>query len=66
MEMRRLTQQEFYDFPTLTNWNNALIDTNKYHVFYTAIFELNKEAYDKFTKNGIMTIEYKSKYYAAY
>lgn len=50
MGYRQLSAEELADLPD--NWENPLVDTNKYYWCATAAWEVSKEEYERLKANG--------------
>lgn len=58
---RKLTNEELADIPA--RWDNSGIDTSKYIPSVMEAYEVDKETYEQAKREGVMTEEWRGKFY---
>jgi len=61
---RRISDEELADLPS--NWENPLVDTNKYYWCAMAAYEIDKEHYERLKAAGDKVLAYKDRYYLGF
>lgn len=60
---RKISNKELADLPS--SWENPKVDTRKYYQCATAAWEVDKETYENYKRDGGLCQEYKGRYYIA-
>lgn len=63
MEPRKISAQELANL--LSEWENPTVDTRKYYQCVMYAYEVSKETYEQYKRDGGLCQEYQGKYYIA-
>ena len=63
MYPRRITNRELADISD--EWENALVDTNKYYQCVLRAYEVTEEEYNRHKKSGGLCQKFNGKFYIA-